>query len=619
MSIKQGVMSLGFDLGRLNFAFRTTLAAGLALLLAWALGLEHPQWAAMSVWAASQPLRGQLVEKGLYRVLGSVVGAAVGVILLLSAQVHPALLVCGLALWLGLCTWGANLQIGLRGYGLSVAGFTAAMVALLDYAHPDQVLWLGADRLATVLVGVLVATGIGAYFAKASAKDGMRGEALPLLSDALRLHLAPAPTHHAANQLLGRIALLDEGLEPQAAGSVRSRQMVRATRRLLLAIVPLLLGRFTSGPAQDQLNAPLFTQAIAAIKAQDLGLAAERLDGLQLSGNGQQNFDTLKAALRGLAGVEEMAPSPAVRASKAVILHRDWIGAREAGLRAGGTLLVFGLAWVVSGWSMGAYMLLGLSVILSVFSGFENPSAMMRQVILGQGIAAGTALICHNLLWPLAQSELQMILMMFPFMLAGIFLNSHRRTYLAALDFHMVFLLLCQPRFPYAANFPQSLTMVAAVAAAPVIALGVYMLIFPVNLARRREHLMQMMYRDLADLSASASTLDNRLSWEARLYHRALRLIRLSGRLQAEETRALELSRATLLLGHKAMEWQRAVADPQTTPRVRRVLLQALARLAQVQDAPSHAKRSLQRLGAYLPDPLARSLQEASQAISALD
>jgi hypothetical protein len=44
----------GFDSARLRQHLRTAFAACIAVFAAWALGLEHPQWAGMTVWAASQ-------------------------------------------------------------------------------------------------------------------------------------------------------------------------------------------------------------------------------------------------------------------------------------------------------------------------------------------------------------------------------------------------------------------------------------------------------------------------------------------------------------------------------------------------------------------------------------
>lgn len=49
-----------------------------AMSLALILGIEHPLWAAMPVWAMSQPTRGLLLEQGLFRLLGTILGAVIG-------------------------------------------------------------------------------------------------------------------------------------------------------------------------------------------------------------------------------------------------------------------------------------------------------------------------------------------------------------------------------------------------------------------------------------------------------------------------------------------------------------------------------------------------------------
>lgn len=119
-------MRMGFDRGKLIFAGRTAAAACVALWLAWLLGLEHPQWAAMSVWAASQPLRGQLLEKSFFRFAGTVSGTVAGIALVQASLIHPGLVVVGLALWVAARTGIGNLQRGFVGYGTVLAGYTAA-------------------------------------------------------------------------------------------------------------------------------------------------------------------------------------------------------------------------------------------------------------------------------------------------------------------------------------------------------------------------------------------------------------------------------------------------------------------------------------------------------------
>lgn len=108
--------NLGLDAGRLAFALRTALASCAALFVGWALGLEHPQWAAMSVWAASQPGRGMLLEKSLFRFIGTLVGTIVGVTLVSVAGDNILLLALGLSVWVGLCAGAGNVIHGLFSY-----------------------------------------------------------------------------------------------------------------------------------------------------------------------------------------------------------------------------------------------------------------------------------------------------------------------------------------------------------------------------------------------------------------------------------------------------------------------------------------------------------------------
>src|SRR5690606_41300060 len=83
----------GFDVARMGLGLRTALASCLALLVAWLMGLEHPQWAAMTVWALSQPARGMLVEKSLFRALRNLTGTLFAVVPAAVAGGNPPLLV----------------------------------------------------------------------------------------------------------------------------------------------------------------------------------------------------------------------------------------------------------------------------------------------------------------------------------------------------------------------------------------------------------------------------------------------------------------------------------------------------------------------------------------------
>ncbi|ATG46171.1 FUSC family protein [Celeribacter ethanolicus] len=608
----------GFDTVRMGFAFRTALAACAAFVLAWLIGLEHPQWSAMTVWAASQPTRGQLWEKSLFRLLGSVSGTIVGVLLVLAMQIHPALLVVGLALWVSACTWIGNLQRGFVAYGTVLAGYTAAMVSLLDAAHPDQVLHLGVDRLATVLTGVVVATLVGSLFAPAAATGELRERVRRLLSDMLDKAASATPTESDKRALLNELATVEDGLDPHAAGSIRSRQTIRATRALLIAATPLLLWKH--GPAQ----APAFRAGLAgaskALADQDISAARAALTQAAATENLSPRLSETLTAVETALGdwhaqshkrrsLSEIAPP--------VVLHRDWVGAREAGLRALGAIALFGGLWLFTGWSVGPFMLLGLSVMISLFSTFENPAQMMKWVFYGQLAGVIGALALRWLVWPLAQSEAQMILLALPFILIGPVFVGHRRTVAMSFDYNMVLMLMSQPHWPLTGSFGGSFAAGLAVVAAPIAAMVAYLTVYPANLKRRTDTVMRAMIHDLRDLAADPKALRARSHWQARLYHRTLRLVRLSERSNRAHLAALDAGLAVLNLGHAAMWCHRITADPAQSAEDRAAAREALKELARMGPAPQQALTALTRLS-QRPGPEAALFREALEGLDTL-
>lgn len=605
--------SNGFDVARFRFAFRTALACCLAVVLAQALGLEHPQWAGMSVWAASQPLRGQLIEKSFFRFAGTVTGTIIGILLVFAMEVHPVLLVTGLAFWVSLCTWIGNLQRGLVGYGTVLAGYTASMVSLLDTAHPDQVFHLGADRLATVLTGVVTATVVGYFFAKRTDEGDLRGRVHRLLASLLR-HLAE-PTYDKghANRYLSALAAIEEGLDPHAAGSLRSRREVRSIRGVLLAMVPLLLGE-TREPITRQM-AQRLKDAANALDHDDIPVTMRLLEASHAS-NLQIPLQRLTLAL----GVWVASPAGSIDVSRIkgprIVLHRDWIGAGEAGLRAAAAMLLFGAIWLLTGWSVGPYMLLGLSVMISVFSSFENPAITMRHIFAGQLLGVIGAIICRWTVWPHMGGEWQQIMALFPFIMLGPFLAAHRYTFIASTDFNMVLLLMSQPHFPLTGEFNQSVALGLAVLAAPLTAWVGYLLVFPINLQRRQDHLLEIMLRDLAAIAGSSDALSHRQIWQARTYHRVLRLVRISDKLAKAEGKATKKGTSVLRVAQATMRCHEILQTPDAPPSSTRFARLALGRLSRITAQPERAAASLQRLAHRLDKNDASLMLQAANGIA---
>lgn len=601
--------SLGFDDARLKFGLRTAFAACLALLLAWLLGLEHPQWSGMTVWAASQPLRGQLLEKSFFRALGTLVGVIAGVALVVVSRGNSAILVVGLSLWIGLCAGLGNVQRGFVSYGTMLAGYSAAMVALLDTDHPDHIVALGLDRLFTVLVGVLVALVIGWLLtpqrAEQAVAERVRRLSARVLDDiAKRLAGTPAKLAEEQQAILSEMAAIEETLDPHSAGSLRSRQAVRAIRSLLTSQVAALLWLrgATVPPLHSDVSAALgeAARALATPTQNAAAIAAmEKAADLATSPSLREVILTMETALRDQLGLAT-SDSERPQTRQPMILHRDWVGAREALIRAAGSMLVVGALWLVTSFSAGAFLLLGTAIMMSIFSTFDNPTQTMRFVILGQVLGAAGALACRWLVWPFADSIAAQVFLIMPFVLVGALLFSHRRTTTSSFDYNMVMLLLLKPAFPPIETFAESLGIAAAVITGPSVAYLAYRLIFPVTARRRMDTLIAMMVHELQDMAASTDAATNRAVWRARLYYRLLRLVRWTEKTGDKKLSVTDGSLAVLQVGSAILRIQDLLRQPGIGAGTTRALTAVLRRMRTVGREPDRARRALDLAAARL-------------------
>jgi uncharacterized membrane protein YccC len=612
------VMSLaGFDLPRLRFATRVGLAACLALLAAWAIGLEHPQWSAMTVWAASQPMRGQLLEKSLFRVLGTLLGVAAGVAIAALAVDRPALLVAGLALWVAMCAGLGNTQRSFVAYGTMLAGYSAAMVALLDTAHPDRIYAVGFDRLLTILVGVAIAVIVGLLFTPPDSASAMmvrvRAISARVLRDlAARLRGVGDDLAREQAAILSEMAAIEAALDPHGAGSLRSRRSVRAIRILMLEHVSALL--WLRGRAQVVPNRPAgeaLTAAADALERSVDGDVVAAMTAAVAASDAQPALHAvvggIEAALRLQLAAGDAAARPQL--APALSLHRDWIGARQAALRALVAMLATGAIWLLTGWSGGAFMLLGTAIMVSLFSTFDNPAATMRTVFLGQLSGVAGALACHWLVWPLATSALMTVLLIMPFVAVGVLVFAHRRTMMGAFDYNMVLLLLLQPVYPLAGSFPHSMAMGAAVLTGPTLGFLAYRLIYPLSAERRMDMLIASMVGEVQAMAAAkpgAGAGDD--VWRVRLHHRLLALVRAADKTTARNVSAIDGSLAVLDVGRAVRRLQELLHDPSLRPTTQTAIRAVLRRLRALATAPERAQHALALIAtrlaqADIPDP----------------
>lgn len=145
---------LGLDQAAAAQAARLALAAWLAFSIAALLRVQNAYWAAMPIWVVAQPSRGLLLERALYRLCGTLLGALFGFAVL--AYDAPAVQLILLAAVIALFAGATHLLRGAKAYAALMAGMTAAVV-VIPSALSLQNSWALA-RVECTLIGVLAVT-----------------------------------------------------------------------------------------------------------------------------------------------------------------------------------------------------------------------------------------------------------------------------------------------------------------------------------------------------------------------------------------------------------------------------------------------------------------------------
>ena len=406
------------------FSLRTFAAGMLALYIGMALNLPRPYWALLTAYIVSQPLSGMVRSKGLYRVLGTVLGASFGVMVLVALSTAPELVTLAMALWVGLCAYCSVDERSPASYGFLLAGLTAAVVVFPSVDSPGNIFNVALARCEEITLGVLCATLVGdvvfpqrvgpvlvrrlrgwATTAEHAFAKILTGEASGLAdlpeartfvgeSDQLRmLQIQAAYDTQRYRAAAGWVTLLQRRMQLLFAilVSIDDRQRTLRQRRpeLLREIEPLRrdVARYVGDPAAGP------SQAKALRAAIDEAMPAPetlRQDWDRLL------FYTLLARLRDLVtrweesrGFRNAAVEgrPAPRTGESLIVHRDHLMAAVAGAAASIVVLVNATFWIGTEWATGGSAIVLATVAASFFSAADDPAPLARNfgvvVVLG--------------------------------------------------------------------------------------------------------------------------------------------------------------------------------------------------------------------------------------------
>ncbi|MEH2545475.1 hypothetical protein V1283_002120 [Bradyrhizobium sp. AZCC 2262] len=164
----------------LLFGFRLWASVCLALFVAFWLELDNPYWAGASAAIVCQPYLGASLRKSRYRIIGTLVGATMIVVLTAWSPQNRIGFLVGLALWGGACAFAATLFRNFASYAAALAGYTAAIIGAgtlgATGGASSEVFMLAVIRASEIWIGILCAGAILALTDFGGAAERLAGK-----------------------------------------------------------------------------------------------------------------------------------------------------------------------------------------------------------------------------------------------------------------------------------------------------------------------------------------------------------------------------------------------------------------------------------------------------------
>lgn len=573
------------------FAAKTTAAALIALLIAFHLNLDQPYWALLSVFIVAQPKDGMVLAKSFYRVIGTVVGAIVALVLVALFAQERVLFLGGLALWIGLCTFASLYGRNWAAYGFVLSGYTVAIIGIPAALDPGNAFFTAVGRVTEISLGIAVAAGISHLVLPMSLAGSLRQAIDDARAELCGYSLAVlgardgAPFHA---KLLGRAVAIGN----LGAAVVFEDRALRDRADTLRQLVVKLLGvidiaqvlsrEITTLRRDDPIGVAAIDEATmtarraieawrdgaidAAALGRRFGEADQQLPSLwRFCDDPAASADELmrRIAILGVlrrffaAMLAYAAADAAVAAGERLTGRRaavgpvgDFAGAAWAGLRAALAVVLVSGFWIVADWPHGATATTLAAVATARLASMGHAVPIAKAAVLIFSLSAIPAFIVVEMLLPLSSGFAMFALIVAPVLFVCAFLMALERVmiigFLSALLFASVGTF--QNRMAYdPVGFIN--TSIAAIVAAAV-ALVLWAIVAPESSAAARRRFARTARRLLDDAAAPRLAI-GRSEFETAM---SAALARLRGHVAPDrpaEMAALDAGTALLIAGRE--------------------------------------------------------------------
>ncbi|MCD7089223.1 FUSC family protein [Klebsiella quasipneumoniae] len=480
------------------YAAKSFAAAMLAYYLALSIGLQRPSWAIITVYIVSQTSAGASLSRSVYRLVGTVVGAAATVIIVPTFVNQPILCSVVLALWIAGSLCLSLLERTPRGYAFLLAGYTASLIGFPAVSAPGTIFDLAVTRVEEIAIGILCAGLIHRFVlpvriagrfnstlaqtlatARQRIADTLAGK--PVAAETLRLALSlqflQGINHHLP---------WDDGL------SVPHRQARKAIHdrlaRLLIVNGELYDRLQRSGPPPDDLQA-LLAEAEAWLTGPQAARSVPSADGLlsrcerlivRYAADAQTMDEALRLslarhlaeAIRLLQESERLAKAvyrrrspalpPDAGAAKGYVFHRDPLSALRTSFGAFVIILSGCLIWIGSAWPDGGTAVSILGVCCSLFASFDAPAAHLVKYLIGCVWGVLFSLLYSFVLLPQVNEFALLAAVLAPVYLLAGSLQARPATTFMAMGITLTLPILCELGASYRGDFATAINTALA-------------------------------------------------------------------------------------------------------------------------------------------------------------
>src|SRR5262249_38066049 len=542
------------------FAVRTWLASIIALFFAFFLQLNEPYWAGLAVWIASQRTPGMTLSKSFYRILGTMIGTTMGVVLIALFPQTPVFFIPAPALWMGFCTSASNLLRTFLSYCFVLAGYTAAIVSLPAYNAPNSVFDIAMARGAATIIAILCSALSVFLFARHTAGE----KVIVHLREVIRTCAVRAafPLNRTVGErialgapLVSNLIPLDTELEFAAAESAEVRIHAAMLRGLLAHLFHAISAKrsleahvLRVGMIADQETIRLYREAVRVLEYAprqiDLDQWEDVLEDIQaiqarLSAHSPENTDVSSAVssrfvldrlddlLRDFQGTIESwrAAQGGWKSQTSLRLnfHRDYRSALINGARACLAVLAAGTFWIASAWPSGSVLLINVAIMCSLFAATPNVDKAGPSFLKGSICAAVVAFICNFFLLENVDGFLLFALALGICLVPVAIGILNPATAGFATGYCVLFNVLLRPLNSMSYNVSAFLNNALVTIAGTAFGVIAYQLFLPPNPSAARRYVVNRIRRGLRVLS-QRKPVPPFWAWQTRMFDRVHRL-----------------------------------------------------------------------------------------------